>query len=65
MPAFGPDQISDAELDSLVVYLKELRRAGTAARNLTSSPQADRSQQTGAHAHLGSVDQRTSRARRR
>ena len=27
MPAFGPDQISDAELDALVAYLNELRRA--------------------------------------
>jgi hypothetical protein len=30
MPAFGPDQISDAELDALVTYLNELRGAAPA-----------------------------------
>ena len=28
MPEFGPHQISDAELDDLIVYLQELRRHG-------------------------------------
>lgn len=28
MPEFGPDQISEAELDDLIVYLRELRRHG-------------------------------------
>jgi mono/diheme cytochrome c family protein len=28
MPAFHPDEISEVELDSLIAYLKALRRHG-------------------------------------